>query len=260
MNTSYSPEIGFEAFPKIARLCRECFVTEKIDGTNAQVFVWDEFAPDPEAVTPENPSPCAAMGAPPPGIPFLGRPGLGQHVAAGSRNRWLTLENDNYGFAKWVAEHAAGLAQLGHGRHFGEWWGNGIQRGYGVLDKRFSLFNVSRWNKALWDENEAARVIREIPVFAAVRRNKNQAIRSEDAPVARPFVPPPACCSVVPLLWRSTFDTQAISVVLRTLSQLGSQAAPGFMNPEGVVVYHAASRQLFKQTLERDSEPKGGAQ
>jgi len=36
----------------------------------------------------------------------------------------------------------------------------------------------------------------------------------------------------------------------------GSYAAPGFRQPEGVVAFHAASRTLFKVTLERDQEPK----
>jgi hypothetical protein len=57
----------FQPFPKLARLSREMTITEKIDGTNAQVFVTEE----------------------------------GQ-VFAGSRTRWVTPENDNYGFAAWV--------------------------------------------------------------------------------------------------------------------------------------------------------------
>lgn len=31
----------FNGFPKIARLSRECVITEKIDGTNAQIFITD---------------------------------------------------------------------------------------------------------------------------------------------------------------------------------------------------------------------------
>jgi ATP-dependent RNA circularization protein (DNA/RNA ligase family) len=54
----------FEDFPKIARLSRECCITEKIDGTNAQVVITED----------------------------------GQ-VLAGSRTRFITPEDDNYGFA-----------------------------------------------------------------------------------------------------------------------------------------------------------------
>ncbi len=37
------------------------------------------------------------------------------------------------------------LLSLGEGYHYGEWWGRGIQRGYGLEEKRFSLFNSRRW-------------------------------------------------------------------------------------------------------------------
>ena len=34
-------------------------------------------------------------------------------------------------------------------------------------------------------------------------------------------------------------------------------AAPGFMKPEGVVIYHKAANLLMKKTLEKDEQPKG---
>ena len=52
-----------------------------------------------------------------------------------------------FGFARWVETNRERLITLlGPGLHFGEWWGSGIQRGYGLTkgDKRFSLFNVER--------------------------------------------------------------------------------------------------------------------
>src|SRR5687768_207065 len=85
----------FQPFPKIARFSREIVITEKIDGTNAQVFI-DESG----------------------------------NVIAGSRSRWITPQDDNFGFAKWVAENRIDLLGLGPGRHYGEWWGLGVQRGY----------------------------------------------------------------------------------------------------------------------------------
>ena len=103
----------FAPFPKLSRLFREVIITEKIDGTNSQVMVLED-----------------------------GR------VLAGSRNRWITpgKTTDNHGFAQWVEAHAADLRDgLGVGQHFGEWWGSGIQRGYGQDCKRFSLFNTHRW-------------------------------------------------------------------------------------------------------------------
>lgn len=175
----------FVPFPKMARLSREIIVTEKIDGTNSQVFIDEDGS-----------------------------------IRAGSRNRWLTPADDNFGFARWVADHEDELAALGPGRHFGEWWGSGIQRRYGLTggDKRFSLFNVARWS----DER-------------------------------------PACCHVVPLLYRGEFDQAAINACLDDLAANGSRAAPGFMAPEGVVVFHVAAQVGFKKTIEKDDQPKGMA-
>lgn len=102
----------FVEFSKIARLMSECTITEKIDGTNACVVV-DENG----------------------------------NVSAQSRSQIITIENDNFGFAKWVADHADELKELGHGHHFGEWWGSGIQRRYDQTTKHFSLFNTSRWTE-----------------------------------------------------------------------------------------------------------------
>lgn len=173
----------FEAFESIARLSRNCVITEKIDGTNAQVCVLED-----------------------------GR------VVAGSRTRWITPTDDNAGFAKWVSEHDEELrVGLGVGRHYGEWWGAGIQRRYGLKEKRFSLFNVGRWG---------------------------------DADVR------PECCHVVPVLFEGIFTTDAVDGALAKLATEGSRAAPGFMDPEGVVVYVAAARKLFKKTLKGD-EHKG---
>ena len=107
---------------------------------------------------------------------------------------------------------------LGPGRHFGEWWGNGIQRRYGQTVKTFSLFNVGRWTDA------------------------------EDFP---------ACCDLVPVLYEGPWSDSAIEDCLIDLAAHGSVAALGFDDPEGVVVFHKASRQLFKATIKNDEAPKG---
>lgn len=175
----------FHEFRKIPRLARSVIVTEKIDGTNASVTIEDDG-----------------------------------EMSAASRSRYITPGNDNHGFAAWVEMHRAELATLGPGVHYGEWWGSGINRGYGLTkgDKRFSLFNVSRWSD----------------------------------PATRP-----KCCDVVPVLYTGPFDTAAIDAVLTGLARTGSQAAPGYMNPEGIVVYHVAGNVYFKKTIEHDDEPKG---
>lgn len=197
----------FIEFPKIARLRRSTVVTEKIDGTNAQVYVVK--IDEPQSVATSHPAPH-----------FVDTDAGRFMLCAGSRNRWVQPgKDDNFGFAAWVVANATELVQLGPGRHYGEWWGSGIQRGYGLTggEKRFSLFNVGRWKET----------------------------------------PPPACCSLVPTLYEGDFDMLAIEACLSTLRAEGSRAAPGFMKPEGVVVFHAASRTLFKRTIEKDDEPKG---
>lgn len=191
----------FEEFPKIARLMREIIITEKIDGTNAQVFIDDD----------------------------------GQ-VFAGSRTRWITPQDDNYGFAAWVEAHKAELQTLGPGRHFGEWWGAGIQRKYGLTEKRFSMFNVQRW--CLSGEEP-----REIP--------------TQDPRIFKTQSVLPECCGLVPVLWRGNFDRGAIDYCFESLKTNGSSAAPGFMKPEGIVVYHTAGNVGFKRTIEKDELPKG---
>jgi len=40
----------------------------------------------------------------------------------------------------------------------------------------------------------------------------------------------------------------------------GSQAVPGFMKPEGIVIWHKASGTLLKATLEGDEKPKGSTE
>lgn len=185
--------VEFVEFQKIARLKREVIVSEKIDGTNAVIHI----------------------------------DGDGQ-LRVGSRTRWITPEDDNFGFARWVKEHEEELRGLGIGRHYGEWWGSGIQRGYGLSkgEKRFSLFNVIRWSER------------------CAAPDNLQPVR-------------PACCHVVPVLYRGIFDTAAVTQWVDVLREGGSQAAPGFMKPEGVVVYHTQGRVLFKRTIEKDEEPKG---
>ena len=131
--------IEFTEFDKISRLNREVIVTEKIDGTNGQVHIRSMKGLDPAF-----PGSGLEMGYDTQ-IEINGEPHL---IRAGSRNRWVLHlgSDDNNGFGRWVHQHAHELAALGAGAHFGEWWGSGIQRKYGLSEKRWSLFNVGRWN------------------------------------------------------------------------------------------------------------------
>lgn len=175
--------IEFSEFPKIHRLNRRVSITEKIDGTNAQIYIDDK----------------------------------GEHAYAGSRTRWITPSSDNFGFARWVADHHDELLKLGPGSHFGEWWGSGIQRGYDLSERRFSLFNTTRWG----DDDTR-----------------------------------PACCHVIPIIASGLFTEVNFHYLLDLLRRSGSLAAPGFMKPEGIVVFHEVSNSMFKMTLDNDDANK----
>lgn len=175
----------FIPFQKIARISRNVVVSEKIDGTNGQIII-NEYG----------------------------------EMAAASRNRVITPQDDHYGFAKWVEANKNELLKLGPGHHFGEWWGYKIQRNYGLREKRFSLFNLERWA----DGGKRVR---------------------------------PACCHVVPILWEGNFDDLCIRDIMDKLRKGGSVAAPGFMQPEGIVIYHCGAKAYIgKKTFENDEEPK----
>lgn len=183
LETPQVPAPVFIPWPKIPRLNRDIVITEKLDGTNAAVHINDD--------------------------------GTLGHVQ--SRSRIITPESDNYGFARYVHANKETFEALGPGTHFGEWWGNGIQCGYGLSEKRFSLFNTHRWN-------------------------------AETTPKG---------LYVVPVLYQGPFDQTRINIELDHLKRFGSVAAPDFMKPEGIIVYHTAANQYFKVLIENDEGHKG---
>ena len=179
-------DLTFEKFPSIKRLNRGCVVTEKIDGTNAQIM-FDEYG----------------------------------GILCGSRKREITPDTDNFGFARWAYDNQDALFNvLGEGRHYGEWWGSGIQRRYGKEngDKVFSLFNTGRFGRRDTDEVEGL--------------------------------------DVAPVLYAGDFSSESINQVMLALKDSGSIAAKGFMKPEGIVVYHSQINQMFKVTFEHDDTGK----
>ena len=174
----------FQPFPKITRVTASVTITEKIDGTNAAIIIDDDG-----------------------------------NVSAQSRSRLIfpTKHDDNYGFAVWVANHADELREgLGVGHHYGEWWGQGIQRNYGLDHKRFSLFNVGRWTVDTT----------------------------------------PSCCHVVPILASGIeWDDRIRRSIDTYLRDGGSVAAPGFMRSEGYIVYFANGMYL-KRPLDKPEPPQ----
>ena len=192
----------FSEFPKMARLSRECIITEKIDGTNAQIYITEDGG-----------------------------------FYTGSRTRWITPDNDNFGFSAWAHAHKEELMKLGPGRHFGEWWGSGIQRNYGLTngERRFSLFNVQRW--CLHDQEP-------------------ELIKTNDPRIVKYQEKLPECVGLVPVLYRGLFLTGVCDAAIKDLRNDGSKVVENFMNPEGIVCFHTAANVGFKKTLEKDELPK----
>lgn len=180
----------FKPWPKMTRVenRRTPIFTEKIDGTNACVVIGPPTGVNADKVIHS----CTVTGL---------------NVLAQSRTRFITPDDDNYGFAAWVRDNAEELLKLGEGYHFGEWWGRGIQRTYGLEERRFSLFDTRRWH------------------------NDN---------------PPPPPCTVVPTLPVST-----IAEARDWLVTNGSAAAPGWMKPEGAVMFDLDTKTPFKIIIDK---------
>ena len=216
--------IEFKSWGKIPRLSKSTVsITEKIDGTNACVVIM------PHCVTP---------------VHLVDREGAidvqevnGQTYAIGAQSRNKLIfpgkNTDNAGFAGWVAENAEELIKLlGPGYHYGEWWGQGIQRGYGLDHKVFSLFNTHVWGKKA----------QGIESFLTRANDIN--------------------LSVVPELYIGPLDSAALDEVCSDLRQLGSVAASKEGNTakapaEGVILYHHDLKAYHKVLLENDDRHKG---
>lgn len=107
-------EVEFKAWPSIPRTSPfKVTITEKMNGTNSCIIIQN-----------------------------------GEIVGVQSRKRFITPEEDNFGFAQWVEDNTGDLVSLGEGYHYGEWAGLGIQSNpHNLAEKQFFLFNTFRWNK-----------------------------------------------------------------------------------------------------------------
>lgn len=181
----------FKAWPKIPRLENEVYhITEKIDGTNAAIIIQQGDPINFNGVL----------------VDWVLLNNTNYCIAAQSRTRLITPEDDNFGFAKWVKENTEQLINdLGEGYHYGEWWGQGINRGYGLDHKRFSLFNPTKHSEICYN----------VPYIVECRH----------------------------------LDT--IEVEVERLKQYGSYAAPGYMRPEGLVVYAEKAKTYWKVIIDK---------
>lgn len=203
--------IEFKAWPKTPRLFREIIITEKIDGTNSAVIIQElgDFAD-------ADPMNCLAV---------VVRDGKHYEIAAQSRNRLIFpgKTTDNYGFAGWVQKNAEQLFDLlGPGRHYGEWWGEGIQKRYVNAYPQirgFALFNTAR-HEGLHEW---------LPMDGGID----------------------VLVEPVHILYQGPFSEDVIHDTLSELNRLGSWMSPPD-SPEGIVIFHTQSRQTYKVLLEGD--------
>ncbi len=218
--TTTTPFLEFKAWPKIARLNRDIIITEKIDGSNAAVIVKQ---------VPEDMDDLDVLDLAEQGL-IVDVCDVTYVVGAQSRKRLITPVDDNFAFAAWVWRNAEALASaLGEGHHYGEWWGSGIQRGYGLTkgEKRFSLFNVKRYGEINFNAFGLSNV------------------------------------STVPVIYEGPFHTEVVRNVLIGLRRSGSYTTvpAHYAHVEGIVVFHTASGHVYKVLSENDeiSKTEAGA-
>lgn len=225
---------NYPKYPKTPRLYGggRITITEKIDGTNGLIYVG-------------KPHDGNAVGSV--GVPVMGFDDGTRVVSAGSRSRWITPDDDNYGFAKWVWDNAARLADaLGHGYHYGEWFGHKIGRGYGRQNTReFALFAT---------DHELGREVpglRHVPVIA-------DDTVSLDAYGGKTF-------DRLQCLSASYYPDPVLEYLIGDAAyefSSGPNAYPeSTLNPntpaEGLILLHHNSGQRFKIMFENDTIPKG---
>jgi hypothetical protein len=188
--------MDFKSFPDVKQIGKAAItITQKLHGTNAQIVVY------PTHIVPE-------------GTPADGREiPVTYEVKAGSRNRWLTTEDDNFGFAKYVEENKQEIIEkLGEGTWYGEWVGPGINSSEGLKEKVFAIFNIAR---------------------------------IEDRPL------PPRMVGV-PLLYKGSFSSEAIDAAFNDLRENGSKLVPGYKSPEGIVIHLLGTDLRFKKVFKAE--------
>jgi hypothetical protein len=211
----------FQEFESIEVLESLVTISEKIHGTNAQIAIEEtrttigECSPNDTVEDLASRFPGKKLEIAPYSDIRSSVREIKMELQAGSRTRWITPEDDNYGFATWAyANKDALIALLGPGRHFGEWYGSGIGPGYGLKEKRFALFNTFRWTPA-----------------------KDQLLPRMD---------------VVPILYQGKFTPTIVKETMDKLKAEGSALVPGYKKPEGVVMFFSRTSSYFKQVFEKE--------
>lgn len=205
--------LEFESWGKTPRWANETMtITEKIDGTNACIVIlpfeqgYGENIERGEAI-------------------LVRDPVREDDVVFATQSRkkfiWPGKQSDNAGFAAWAWENAVDIVgDLGYGKHYGEWWGRSIQRGYDQDTKRFSLFNPWRYS----EDGDRLFTVEGM--------------------------------GTVPILYSGAASEEAVTSSLFYLEMEGSVAAPGYMNPEGVIVSYKLAQRSYKAFVNDDGIPK----
>jgi hypothetical protein len=195
--------VDFKAYPKTHRIGTEQYtITEKVDGTNGVVYVHKAKPADFRVGKDRS------------------------YVKAGSRSRWLEDDGskkwDNHGFGEWVMENERALIELPEGFHYGEWYGRGINRNYGLKDRRFMLFDYARYDKLITNNNILGDLIETETVLADV----------------------------------VTYDYLSIAIKLNSacLSVEGSVHVRGFSDPEGLIIRSKLRPAVYKYIIRKDEE------
>jgi hypothetical protein len=223
----------FKSWGSTPRFHKSLHITEKIDGTNAGVSV--QGIPFGHLSTINIPEDACPVINEQTSQAFL--------VRAQSRKRIITPGNDNFGFASWVWENADGLANLlGYGYHYGEWYGEGIQKNpLAVAGRRWALFNTWHWgSKPNLDRLKMVDIpgLTLVPVLHDEHR---------DGPA----------------------DYMTIPNIMEDLALHGSKADGAEMvrqgydwepdvykQPEGIIVWQRETRQRYKILLREDDKHK----
>lgn len=194
-------DLDFISWTSTPRFHKYLTITEKIDGTNTCIRILD-------------------------GV-----------VTAQSRKRLITPGDDNYGFAKWVYENAGALTDvLGYGVHFGEWFGEGIQKNpLGVEGKRFAHFSPWKFQGEARERVENSGLVEFVPVL-----HEGQADWATIPGI------------MDDLLWNGT-KVKGARMVSQGFGHDDDNMAP----PEGIIVWHKESQQKYKILCQNDSIHKG---
>jgi hypothetical protein len=209
--------LEFEPWGKTPRFVNETItITEKIDGTNACIVILPFDAEAHHDLTSTGKALMVNMDEVPGFEPT-------HTFATQSRKKfiWPGKQSDNAGFAAWAWENAYDIiSDLGYGKHYGEWWGRGIQRNYGLDTKKFSLFNPWRYS----EDGDRLFTVKEM--------------------------------GTVPTLYTGDANTENIYNALRYLEEHGSVAAPEWRTPEGIIISYKLAQTRYKLLINDDGIPK----